>query len=238
MKYMDSLRFVTARQSWLKNLFMIALCMFIPVIGPIVVGGYMFEVFDALRRDPEHKDYPEFDFGKFSPYLMRGIWLFLVQMILQVIIMVPIGAMYALTMIVTIAARDVPALIVTAWVLYTVGCFVLGMVSALVAWPALIYAGVRQAFDFGGMLAFIKSFIKSVGKELVVSILFLMAVGMVMGTLGWLLCCVGVLFAAAALMLAQHHLKHQLYDLYLERGGTPIPEKAAPYVSEPKVQPG
>ena len=47
------------------------------------------------------------------------------------------------------------------------------------------------------------------------------------------MCCVGVYFAAPLVLLAQFHLWHQLYGLYLERGGTPVPLKPDPYFMPP-----
>jgi hypothetical protein len=42
---------------------------------------------------------------------------------------------------------------------------------------------------------------------------------------GLLLCCVGILPATALILVAQYHLFYQLYELYLQRGGEPIPLK-------------
>jgi hypothetical protein len=44
--------------------------------------------------------------------------------------------------------------------------------------------------------------------------------------LGLLLCCVGTYPATALVMLAQAHLYLQLYELFLQRGGEPIPLKS------------
>jgi hypothetical protein len=55
--------------------------------------------------------------------------------------------------------------------------------------------------------------------------LFVVISGMIVGTIGLLVCCVGFYPATTLVMLAQAHIWFQLYQLYLARGGTPIPLK-------------
>jgi hypothetical protein len=225
MRYMDSLRFMFVKPTWLTNALMCVLCMLIPIVGPIVLLGYMYVVFDSIHRDPKQQDYPDFKFDRFTEYLIRGIWPFLVQMIAQAVIMAPMFAMYFVAMIVSVAAQDAKFLVVLAWLAYAAVAIGLSVLIAIIMWPAQLHAGYGRQFDFGGMIAFIKDFMKKVRKELILSILFLMAVGFVLGPIGVMACCVGVWFVAVGLMFAQYHLKHQLYAIYLERGGKPIPVK-------------
>jgi hypothetical protein len=228
MRYMHSLNFITQKPGWFKNLLLCAVCLIIPVIGPIVLLGYMFEVFDALRRDPDKTAYPEFDFSRFTAYLSRGIWPFLVQMIMQVVAMVPVGIFYAIVIGVSVAGSQSGgkggAIIAVVWLLYFVVIFVVSILIAVVAWPMMTYAGVAQKFDLSGMIGYSKDFVRKTLKELVITLVFLMAAGTVMGMLGFLACCVGIYLVAPAMTLAQHHLKVQLYELYLQRGGIAIPE--------------
>jgi hypothetical protein len=223
MRYLDSFRYIAAKQGWFMNLVMCAVCMLIPVIGVIVLMGYMFEVFDELRRDPERKSYPKFEFNRFSPYLMRGIWPFLVQLLAQAMLMVPIGVLYGIMIALSVAARG-GYLIAIAWVLFVVVAMVLGIVVGMLMWPMLIYAGVSQRFDLSGMIAFSRDYMRKMLLELVLSILFLAVLGPLVMGVGFIACCVGMYVAAAGLMFAQYHLKVQLYDLYLQRGGISIPE--------------
>src|SRR5438045_654509 len=100
MRYMDSLKFVVSRPGWLVNLLLCALCALIPAIGGIVLLGYLFDVFDAVRRDPTTKTYPDFTFNRFMDYLMRGIWPFLAQLIIGLLVSIPIGFLAFLLMLV------------------------------------------------------------------------------------------------------------------------------------------
>src|SRR5690348_1752019 len=111
MRYWQSYRFVFNHPNWSSNLLLASVCLLIPVVGQIVLIGYLFEVIDVLlRRQPATSSgtvdetgeealdaqvmdalpadddlivspYPEFNFSRFSEYLMRGVWPFLVQFI-------------------------------------------------------------------------------------------------------------------------------------------------------------
>src|SRR5579864_9195444 len=118
MHYLDSLTFITAKQGWFLNLVLCGVCLLIPVIGPIVVLGYSFEVFDSLHRDPDKRRYPNFEFDRFTKYLMRGLWPFLVQLIMNFVLALPIGIFTGITLAVTVAARNNGAIVALIWVVY------------------------------------------------------------------------------------------------------------------------
>jgi hypothetical protein len=75
-------------------------------------------------------------------------------------------------------------------------------------------------------MAFVRDFLSRVWKELLLSLLFLIVTAPLLMLAGLLAFCVGVYAAAVVLMFAQLHFHYQLYELYLQRGGTPIPLKA------------
>lgn len=115
MHYLQSYRFVFKSPNWLTNLLLVAVCSIIPVVGPIVLIGYLFEVIDAFiglrlaRRigksrptseafgeqvtdalpvegDYFLETYPDFNFNRFAEYLTRGIWPFLTRLIVGMIV--------------------------------------------------------------------------------------------------------------------------------------------------------
>jgi hypothetical protein len=59
----------------------------------------------------------------------------------------------------------------------------------------------------------------------------------VLGIAGLMVCFIGVFAAAGLIAFAQYHLMYQLYELYLERGGTPIPLKSEPAAPQPEDVP-
>ena len=53
---------------------------------------------------------------------------------------------------------------------------------------------------------------------------------------GMLICCIGTIFTAGFVAIAGAHLDWQLYELYLARGGEPIPLKPLPADVPPVAQ--
>jgi hypothetical protein len=229
MRYMDSLKFVASRPGWFLNLLLCGVCGFIPAIGQIVLLGYMFEVFDSLRRDPERKSYPDFTFNRFMPYLMRGIWPFLAQLLIGLIVTVPLMIIMFVVMMLggALAGETKGGSIILVQIVVMLISLVFGLLVGVITWPAVIFEGLRQEFDVRGMIAFTKDFITRTWKETVLSMLLLMGVGVVLAPFGYLTCCLGFLVIIPFVQFVQYHLKVQSYDLYLQRGGAPVPEKPA-----------
>jgi hypothetical protein len=229
VRYLDSIRYVFNKDNWFVNTLLCVVCMLIPVIGQIVLLGYMYEVFDVLHRNRSDRSYPDFKFERFTEYLTRGVWPFLVQLLAQAVLLPLMFAAYFVAMMVTVAAAEkLKFLVVVAWLGYVAVAVVASVVIGLVMWPAQMHAGYGRQFNLGGMLSFVKEFFSKVGKELVFSLLFLFAAGFVLGAIGLIACCVGAWFAGVILTYSQFHLKDQLYELYLQRGGSPIPVKGEP----------
>ena len=201
-----------------------ALCQLIPLVGPIVSLGYGYEVVEYLHRK-RGRNYPDFDFNRFVKYLGRGIWPFLVLLIVSV----PMMFVYFLVWImfagvISVVGKDLNPLagiaLFAAGFLFVIGSQVL---LALVAVPLSLHAGLSQELAFASAWKFLCDFLKRVWQELLLVQLFLWGSSLVVTLMGLLACCVGVYPAVALILLAQHHLHFQLYELYLERGGREIP---------------
>jgi hypothetical protein len=225
MQYMRSLQFIMERKNWMTNVLLGGVCMLVPIVGPIVFSGYLFEVIDALLRDPEHKDYPDFDFNRLTEYLSRGIWPFLMQLVLGLIIAVPLVLIFFVLICagaVIAASTKSEGIMVVMQLLAYLLILVASILSILVTLPAELQAGLGREFNFSGVLAFVKDFNKRVFKEMLLAVLFLVAIAVVAEFVGMAVFCVGIYFTIAVVVMAQRHLQFQLYQLYLERGGTPI----------------
>ncbi len=250
MRYWQSYRFVFNNPNWLTNLLLAAVCSIVPIIGQIVLIGYCFEVIDVLLRrrpwvaadpkdegimdalpvddDHDSASYPDFDFHRFAEYLMRGIWPFLVRMIVNFVI----GMIVAFFLIVGMmlagfaaAAADSPVLIFVLYGLFLVVYAFLLTVAGILTTPLYLRAGLSGDFASAFSMAFYRGFLRRVGKEVILAELFLLATGAVVSIGGLLLCYVGIFPAIALLLYVHHHLEYQLYELYLERGGEPVKRK-------------
>jgi uncharacterized membrane protein len=68
-----------------------------------------------------------------------------------------------------------------------------------------------------------KSFLLLTWKEQLVSLLFMLAVAVGLMVLAVITCYIGAILAAPVAVFAWHHLQKHTYQLYLARGGEPVP---------------
>jgi hypothetical protein len=235
MRYWDAYRFAFAHPNKWNNLLMGGVCMLIPVIGPVVLTGYLCDVLAPRPIDdgtgrlvppprPPHLPYPEFKFDRFMEYLERGLWPFVVSLVVG-LVMVPV-ALLALVPMFLIAALGVGSGAKIALFAFTGLLFLVIMIGSLVVTlPFMMRAALLQEFGAAFSWAWAKDFLARTWRETLLAVLFLYATAIPLAILGYAMCFVGMYPAMALLTFAQWHLDFQLYDLYLSRGGTPVPIK-------------
>lgn len=230
MRYFEAYSFVFDSLKWMMNLLQGTVCVLIPVIGPIVLWGYQFEIIESLHRNPR-RTYPDFDFNNFVEYLKRGVWPFLVSLVVTmvptVVLMVLFYAMMIAVGIATTAAGEeagAPIAVVGFLLIFAV-MIAASIFIGMICIPFIIRAGLAQDFGEAFNLEFAKSFFRKTWKEMILSMLFMMISSMVVGMLGFMLCFVGMYPAMVLIMLAYAHIYYQLYQTHLARGGEKIPLK-------------
>jgi len=72
---------------------------------------------------------------------------------------------------------------------------IIGPVFAVIIQPMLLRAGLTQDFAQAFQIEWIKDFLRRVWLEVILGLLFLVLAKMVLGCVGFLACCVGVLAA-------------------------------------------
>ena len=229
--YMQAFRFVFSSPRWFANLGWASLCMLsmavIPVVGQLVLLGYLFDVVEALHRHGEDEPYPEFVIDEFGRYLVRGGWVFLVNLVVTLPVMFILAAVFLVLLFGTgVFGGGEPFVLLIVFVGVIAGAgLLLGVVLGIVLTPLTLRAGLGQ--DFAGAFSweFLRDFLGRTWLQTLLVQLFLTLSGIVLGLAGLLLCCVGVYPALALQEFAQHYLYYQLYELYLSRGGMPIPLK-------------
>lgn len=226
IQYRRAYRFFFERPTWPTNLLIGSVCQLIPLVGSIVYLGYTFEVVEALHRRGDHRDYPDFDFNRFLTYLIRGLWPFAAQILAAVpAIFVTLFLTFGfLSLMAVVVGKEGggPFLVLLVVVTVVVNVLVALVLSVLML-PVELRAGLGQDLNPGALVSFTRDFLKRVGKETLLGWLFLVGTGMVVGLVGTALCCVGTVPATVLIVMAQHHISFQLYELYLKRGGSPIP---------------
>lgn len=238
LQYLHSYGFVFESRSWFANLMLATLFMFIPILGPIVLAGYQYDLVDAMHRRPKGT-YPDVRFDRFGDYIGRGVWKFLVGMIVQMV-MIPVyimGYMIAMFLIILIGTAFSqnpggagPAIGIAAAVIVPLALAVLiGIAVALrfFTMPVVLKASLSgegaDLFD----LNFLTDFIRRTWKEMLLELIWIYVTFPIVVIGGLLLCLVGMYPATAWVMMADAHTNWQLYEIYLARGGQPIRVKTA-----------
>jgi hypothetical protein len=233
MNYMASITDFFRSPKWVPNLLLGAVCMLIPIVGPLVLVGWMVGPLFRSRDLVNFDRFPDFDFSNFGKQLERGLWPFLVNLVagfvmvpvIWLAIALPMGLLFAGT------AATQPnehsevagAVVVGGVVLMVILIFAAVVALTLILKPIMLRAAITQDFGQAFNFRFIKDFIARTWVEQIVSLLFLMFAGITLGIIGMVAFCLGIYLVVPLMTFAQWHLERQLYDLYLARGGEPVP---------------
>ena len=239
MNYTDSVSDFFKSPNWMMNLLLGGVCVLIPIVGPIVVLGWLITGFWA-RQDQNFETFPDFDFSHFGKYLERGLWPFLVAFVVSMavsIVMVPVAWILMIPMMVVGGmssgghenAAGCFGILALILMMLVWAVMIVGLMLVLV--PMKIRASLTQDFAKSFDIGFVKRFVALTWKEMVLSSLFVFATGILFLCLGAIVFCVGVYFASVLTYFSWTHLHKQLYALYLSRGGEPIP--LSPKLTEP-----
>jgi hypothetical protein len=230
--YLRSYRFVFNSSRWLANVGFVSLCMLstavIPLVGQMVAVGYLFDMIESMHRYGDDRDYPPFQGKWLVDYLARGALVFLVEFLgsLPVSVIFLVGYLGGLFILIpTLLSSPNPDLTLLVW--WMVGWIALmvfaGLLLNVLLAPVILRAGLSQSLGTAFSLTFTWDYLRRMWWPTVKAELFLMVAGVVVGFVGLLVCFVGIYAASTLSMFARHHLYYQLYEMYLERGGMPIP---------------
>jgi hypothetical protein len=231
MRYQASITDFFKSPKWGTNLLLGAVAGLIPILGPIVLAGWLITIFWARGDDDGPERMPPFDFQHFTKYLERGLWPFLVNLVAGAamsVVLVPVMFLPLLLSGVLTAgpvrlehaeAAKVILLFGSMTVIY-VG-FVLAFSLILV--PLTLRATITQAFGPAFDLGFVREFVRQVWKELLLCCGFMFGVGLVMMVVAVITCYIGLFAAIPVVSFAWQHLLKQIYQIYLGRGGEIVP---------------
>ncbi|HEX7517560.1 MAG TPA: DUF4013 domain-containing protein [Chthoniobacterales bacterium] len=231
MNYTASISDFFKSPKWMMNLLLGGVCVLIPIVGPMVVLGWLITGFWA-RRDENFETFPDFDFSHFGKYLERGLWPFLVTFVVSMgfsIVMMPLAWVLMIpTMLIgglssggEANASSCLGLIAMLLMMLVLAIVIVAMMLVLV--PLKIRASLTQDFAKSFDVGFVKRFLALTWKEIVLSSLFVMITSVLFVCLGMIVFCVGMYFAVVLIYFSWTHLHKQLYTLYLSRGGEPVP---------------
>jgi len=229
---MDGLRFTTSGRSGWNNILFCALLylstQMVPVIGLIVLQGYFAEVHRRLvLRHPE--PYVRFDFSDVGNYLSRGVAPF-VATLLVAFSFAFVGGAIAIALFVAVAIGDAAGGGSELVALLNVAVLVAGGLLAIplfAFWITLMNAAVTRAelvLDVGKALRLgeIWAYAGKTWKRALVTGLVLWMLWLGLLLVGLIACIFGIFVTLAIGLIAQLHVRWQIYNEYLSEGGEPI----------------
>jgi len=222
MRYWRSITSFFDHPKWGMSLLCMTVCVLIPIVGPLVIIGYLAGVIARQTSGDQGPD-EAFDFGRFGDYLSQGWQAFLVSLLLG-LILAPLSMAAMLPTIAGVVLMEQSPAAGVALVLLGVALYVLALAATmLLSMPLILRAALTQSFSEGLRIGWAWRFGQRVGFQLGGAILFMVFVGTLLMIAGYACCFVGVYPAMVLLMYAQWHLLGQLHRLHLQRGGEPIP---------------
>src|SRR4051812_7195951 len=229
MNYTASISDYFKSPKWMMNTLLAGVCVFIPFVGQIVIKGWLITGFWG-RQDERCETFPDFDFNKFGKYLECGLWPFLVTLVSGLLLglglcvfIVPIVMILTLMAPHDSSSAQGSCFGIVIFAIIMMFYIVAIVTMMIVLTPLTVRATIIQEFGPSFNFAFIKRFIALTWKETIIASLFLMAASLVLFCAGALLLCIGMYFATVPIYFCWVHLHKQLYQLYLSRGGEPVP---------------
>src|SRR5262249_24378509 len=157
-----------------------AVCALVPILGPIVLLGYQFDIVEDMHRRGDN-DYPDFDVNRIMDYLTRGVWPFIVQLIVLAPLALVAGVVVMLLLFAILAAHlhptDAVLLVLALVLVFLVATAVATPLLPFLLIPMLLRAGLSQDFGSAFSWAFIRDFVGKTWKEIVLVELFVFAAG-------------------------------------------------------------
>ena len=166
MDYRGSLKAMYNNPNWLVQTSLIGLCFCIPFVGSIAVLGYAFESAAYLHLT-NREGYPDFSFGRFGPYLARGVGPFLVMFLFGFILfpVILVEQLVAGMLGIALASLQIPGLVQGIGLLLSVVYFVVNGLISVVMWSLLIRGGMSGEFADAFRFGFIGEFMKRSGAD-------------------------------------------------------------------------
>jgi hypothetical protein len=223
MNISEALNFAFGHPNWMVNCILIGVVNLIPILGPIVTLGYLYDDYTAHLQHGTPSP-SEFKIEKFMDYLQRGIGAFLAVLLvslatgfLAILCVAPFLISGLLVM------KESNELGVTLFIMGE--CFgilvniILGMLTA----PIVLRVGISNKFEEISNIKWAIAMTRMVWPQMILGAIAAALVGFVAGPVGVLMCCVGIIPVIGFISYFHFHLQRQWYEIYVTKGGEPIP---------------
>lgn len=228
MEYLKAFRFLFDDPNWGMNLLLGSVLMLIPIVGPIVFMGWQLRIMQHLVKG-EASPIPRFDFSDFGFYLGKGVIPFVVSLLVMlpfffIIFILIFGSIFGIG---AMTAQHLPGEYIAV-----IGVLAFVMVFALGFFPMAVFgiAALTRAYlteDFGPAmnLSKIMQYAGAVWKRVLIAYLIFLPLSFVLMFVGMAALYVGMYPAMVIMNLAWVYITWEIYQLYLQEGGEPIPMK-------------
>lgn len=216
--------------NWMMNVIWVIVCVVLSlfVVGGIVLFGYQMDVIEKRSRG-RSQYWPDFDPNRFVEYLGRGLWPWLMNFILMMAFTIPILAILGVVMAIAgprmTAQNSEPSLTAIVMILLLYSIFMVAMMIYMifVVFPCSLRAGLAQDLGQGFNFQWSMDFGKRMAGQMILAGLFAILISLVANFAGTITCFVGLIVTIPLAQLMVTDLGAQLYDIYLTRGGEPVP---------------
>lgn len=235
MEYVKPFTYFVGATGGFTNWLLCGVVNLIPVVGQIVLLGYRAEVAEELIRDPALRRHPKFDFNLFGDYLSRGVWPFLYQLVIGLGVGALLGVGFLLigVAMATLGKKATPEVVALLFALgYLVVIVLMTLTTTLILWPMELHAQLSRRFVPVEAFGFASRFQRVMWGQMLTSVIVFLLFSAPIAVLGLLACYFGYFWAIVVMFMAQQHIMSQLYRLYLDAGGDPIPTPEDEYDDE------
>ena len=224
------IKFVFESPQWIANVLWMSLGFLFSgmVVGMLAILGYQMDIVIAENgRVPRR--YPDFDMNRIGDYLLRGLWVWLAMLVVSIAIgVLLLPFLIAFMVVILVLAGDGPNRqqeemgVIVGIVSGMIGLVGNALIMAVVV-PIALRVGLTGNFAECLQWRWHLDFIRRTFWSLLGGTLFFIPLIAMYLFLGSVLCCVGIIPAIGWFYLSQAQFYSQLYGIYLQRGGTPIP---------------
>lgn len=214
--------------NWIMNVVWTFLCFLLSsvVIGGIILMGYQIDVIEKRSRG-RSEYWPDFDINRFSDYLLRGLWPWLISVIGGTVVMVPIYLVGIIGIVIfsAIFGQESPLAAVAVLVIAFLMMFAILFAFAFLIGPCMLRAGLANDLAEGFKIGWAIEFGKKVWLQGLLAMILAVITVLVAEVVGILLCFVGIMVTLPLAQLMVTDFGVQIYDIFLNRGGEPVVAK-------------
>lgn len=224
MSAIDAIKFLFSDENWQHNLLIGSVYVLIPVVGQLALFGWHCEIMQRFARK-HPRPIPKLEFSDLTHYLSRGITPFVVSLILSIPLSIIITGLLFVGMFgggVLVAAIGEPAVMIPVYLLLFVAFWAVSLTLGVLFMGAMTRAELSEEIGYSIQPGPIMSYAgKIFWKALISNFVYALLVWPIM-MLGYMLCIVGFYPAMVLVAVGATHLRMQIYNVYLARGGAPI----------------